>query len=525
MIWERNSFLLPPPPPRRAGRAAAVGGRGGRPGRAAPGSSEARPGHRPGPAPGPGSQHPAGPPRPRAQAPRASPTPAGPAPSWKSPKSLRAAAGLAARHGTRTQRALSGAPSGPRGAGRRQGSAPVPGPAGGRPGGARTPPHPGAPRPPPPRLAAKAPLTWLPGPGPPGSAGRGDRQPRPLALRRVRGHEVGPSPPPAGPRGLAPVHTPIGCQVFERHVFPPLGSRPCTPTSPPTPHLDLGVETTAGVPAPGSRPPQPPLTWIQEPRGGGGGSKVALGPGRGGARNPGCQPPRKPRRRGGRGRRPRPLPSLAAGGGGGSIGAAHHVSGAPIGWAGSRVRSPPARGHEGAASERSRGPRARGAHVGGAARAGVPRLQPRAPNSRPPARLRPTPFPPPPHSPLGTGSAWPRRPPKHSSAQAQGCDRPGGGGEARAAPRAVVRRRGPPRGLRGGPGARALGGAGARGPGPPRPSPPAAAAAAGVGSSGLRRCLAPAGPSPRRGSGGTGVLAAAAGLRGVLQRGVRWGEL
>lgn len=43
VIWESNSFLLPPPPPRRAGRAATVGGRGGRPGRAAPGSPEARP--------------------------------------------------------------------------------------------------------------------------------------------------------------------------------------------------------------------------------------------------------------------------------------------------------------------------------------------------------------------------------------------------------------------------------------------------------------------------------------------------
>lgn len=76
------------------------------------------------------------------------------------------------------------------------------------------------------------PLTWLQVSRTPRGPEKGAHAT--LALQWVRRHEVGHSPPPSGPLGLAPVHTPIGCQVFERQVSPILSR---TPRMRPTPHL------------------------------------------------------------------------------------------------------------------------------------------------------------------------------------------------------------------------------------------------------------------------------------------------
>lgn len=90
---------------------------------------------------------------------------------------------------------------------------------------------------------------------------------------------------------------------------------------------------TDGVPAPGA-------PAHLDPGATGGGFETRPQPGWGGARNPGCQPPRKPRRRWGRGRSPQPLPSLAAGGGGKHRGRA--ATSAALGLAGQgHVSAPP----------------------------------------------------------------------------------------------------------------------------------------------------------------------------------------
>ncbi|XP_036023080.1 basic proline-rich protein-like [Onychomys torridus] len=304
---------------------------------------------------------------------------------------------------------------------------------------------------------AVPPLTWLLHPR--GTGGRGDPAASPPgpSLGDAGTRPASPPPHPRWPSGWPRSTRPLAARCLKDK--PPLPRRlPCTPRILPTPHLCLRPGNHGRRP----RPRGPRLTWVPEPRragaglGWGGGSfRVALGPagGRGGEHGiRGVNPPRKPRRRGGRGRRPQPLPSLAAGGGGG-IGAAQPRQ-QRSDWP-ARVTCPPAPRPRGRGSRTFPQGRARGGG-GSQGRRGpgpcpeTPALadgRAASPNSRPPARLWPTPVPrPPPHpppSPLGTGSAWPPRPPTHTARLRKGCAWPGGG-EARAARRAVVRRRGLP---------------------------------------------------------------------------------
>lgn len=116
-----------------------------------------------------------------------------------------------------------------------------------------------------------------------------------------------------------------------------------------------------------------------------------------------------------------------------------------------------------------------------------PRLLPRQVPGLPRGYGRPRP----PHSPLGTGSAWLPQPQDAQSACVRVCLAWGRGSTGRAESRGAQAQSAPS--LRADP-QRAMGVAGARGPAPRRPPPaPYSSAAAGVGSSGsgLRRCLAP----------------------------------
>lgn len=213
---------------------------------------------------------------------------------------------------------------------------------------------------------------------------------------------------------------------------------------------------THGVPAPGA-------PAHLDPGATGGALESRPQPGWGGARNPGCQPPRKPRRRWGRGRSPQPLPSLAAGGGGKHRGRA--ATSAALGLAGpGHVSAPPT-------ATRARFPntaegRVRG-HRGCTAQTCVPRPQtsprllPRQVPGLPRGRGRPRP----PHSPLGTGSAWLPQPRDAQSACVRVCLAWGRGGTGRAESRGAQAQSAPSLGADP---RRALGVAGARGPLPGR---------------------------------------------------------
>lgn len=184
-------------------------------------------------------------------------------------------------------------------------------------------------------------------------------------------------------------------------------------------------------------------------------------PGRGGARNPGCQPPRKPKRRWGRGRRPRPLPSLAAGGGGKHRGRA--ATSAALGLAGpGHVSAPPT-----PTATRARFPNVPEGRVRGPGGCACPGLCPETPGLAVPGLPRACgrPLPPPPR--LSVRVQQGCHSPETRTAQAQGCDRTGRGGGGRAG----VRRLRPPPRASGAGWERAMGGAGAPGLVARRPFP------------------------------------------------------
>ncbi|XP_063135727.1 uncharacterized protein Brd2l isoform X2 [Rattus norvegicus] len=226
---------------------------------------------------------------------------------------------------------------------------------------------------------------------PQGTMARETRHPRPFALQWVRRHEVGHSPPPQVALSGWPQSTlPLAVRCLKDKSFP-LGIFLLNPkNSSHSPPLLMYLNDR--------RRPRPRGPCSPGSRSHGGALESRPQPGWGGARNPGCQPPRKPRRRWGRGRSPQPLPSLAAGGGGKHRGRA--ATSAALGLAGpGHVSAPPT-------ATRARFPntaegRVRG-HRGCTAQTCVPRPQtsprllPRQVPGLPRGRGRPRP----PHSPL-----------------------------------------------------------------------------------------------------------------------------
>lgn len=162
---------------------------------------------------------------------------------------------------------------------------------------------------------------------------RETRHPRPFALQWVRRHEVGHSPPPQVALSGWPQSTlPLAVRCLKDKSFP-LGIFLLNPkNSSHSPPLLMYLNDR--------RRPRPRGPCSPGSRSHGGALESRPQPGWGGARNPGCQPPRKPRRRWGRGRSPQPLPSLAAGGGGKHRGRA--ATSAALGLAGpGHVSAPP----------------------------------------------------------------------------------------------------------------------------------------------------------------------------------------
>lgn len=248
-------------------------------------------------------------------------------------------------------------------------------------------------------------------------------------------------------------------------------------------------------------------------------SKVALRPAGGEHGIRGVNPPGSRDGVGGGGVAPSPSlpPPLAAGGWGRHRGRA--ATSAARGLAGpGHVSAPPP-----PTATRARFPRvAYGGHGGRKAQTRV-----RDPGPRRGCGLTKPPRPPaaapvPPHSPLGTGSAWPPQPPVCEERMREGVP---GLGEGRGAARgAAVRRLRASRASGPTPPRDGCGGsARARAPmaslSPPSPRLPTAAEEAGSSGSGLRRCLAPSDgnrrdPAPRSPEAPCGGLAAAAGLQG-----------